>query len=82
MKIIWTHLGPHGIKNLKIKSMLFLNILLKYYNIFLYFWVNWTCMSKKMLGANLAPLGKMHNSQNNIDPKSDKYLFLSQEEKS
>ena len=36
--------------------------------IFLLFWVIWTFISKKMLGANFAPLGKMSNSQNDIDP--------------
>ena len=35
MKIILTHLGTQGIKNLKIKSVIFLDILLKYFDIFI-----------------------------------------------
>ena len=44
--------------------------------ILLLFWVIWTCMSKKMLGASLAPPGKMCNTQNNIDPKGGKIIFF------
>ena len=44
--------------------------------ILLLFWVIWTCMSKKMLGASLAPPGKMCNTQNNIDPKGGKINII------
>ena len=36
MEIIFTHLGTQGIKNLKIKGVIFLDILLKYYVIFIF----------------------------------------------
>ena len=45
--------------------------------IFLHFWVIWTCMSKKMPGANSASPRKMRNLQYNIDPKGGKInIFL------
>ena len=75
MKIILTHLGTLGIKNLKKEVNFFLDILLKYYVIFI-FLGNLDLYCKKMPDANLAPLRKMRNSQNKIDPINRQKIYF------